>query len=77
VVSCQEKRYHAEVARVNLDTVPEHLQTVYEWQRNKNEYFLDPSTSPLRAKEKKKFDGLEFFYTNVRLSGKGSFPRSA
>ena len=61
VVSCQEKRYHAEVARVNLDTVPEHLQTVYEWQRNKNEYFLDPSTSPLRAKEKKKFDGLEFF----------------
>jgi hypothetical protein len=61
VVSCQEKRYHAEVARVNLDTVPEHLQTVYEWQRNKNEYFLDPSTSPLRPKEKKKFDGLEFF----------------
>ena len=61
VVSCQEKRYHAEVARVNLDTVPELLQTVYEWQRNKNEYFFDPSTSPLRAKEKKSFDGLDFF----------------
>jgi hypothetical protein len=54
VVSCQEKRYHAETTRVNLDTVPEHLQAVYEWQRNKNEYFLDPSTSPLRPKEKKK-----------------------
>ena len=61
VVSCQEKRYHAEVTRVNLDAMPEHLQTVYEWQRNKNEYFLDPSTSPLRPKEKKSFDGLDFF----------------
>src|SRR6056300_1450135 len=61
VVSCQDKRYHAETTRVNLDTVPEHLQAVYEWQRNKNEYFLDPSTSPLRSKEKKRFDGLDFF----------------
>ena len=61
VVSCGEKRYHAEVSRVNLDTVPEPLHTVYEWQLNKNEYFLDPSTSPLRPKEKKRFEGLDFF----------------
>jgi len=61
VVSCKEKRYHAEATRVNLDTVPEPLHTVYEWQLNKNKYFLDPSTSPLRPKEKKRFEGLDFF----------------
>ena len=73
VVSCQEKRYHAEVTRVNLDTVPEHLQTVYEWQQNKNDYFLDPSTSPLRPKEKKKFDGLEFFTPTANYQVKALF----
>ena len=73
VVSCQEKRYHAEVTRVNLDTVPEHLQTVYEWQINKNEYFLDPSTSPLRPKEKKTFNGLDFFTPSSKYQVKALF----
>jgi len=73
VVSCQEKRYHAEVTRVNLDTVPEHLQTVYEWQINKNEYFLGPSTSPLRPKEKKTFNGLDFFNPSSKYQVKALF----
>jgi len=73
VVSCQEKRYHAEVTRVNLDTVPENLQAVYEWQINKNEYFLDPSTSPLRPKEKKRFDGLDFFTPSSKYQVKALF----
>ena len=73
VVSCQEKRYHAEVTRVNLDTVPEHLQAVYEWQRNKNKYFLDPNTSPLRPKEKKRFDGLDFFIPTDEYQVKALF----
>jgi len=73
VLSCQEKRYHAEVTRVNLDTVPEHLHTVYEWQINKNEYFLDPSTSPLRPKEKKTFNGLDFFTPSSKYQVKALF----
>ena len=75
VVSCQEKRYHAEATRVNLDTVPEHLQAVYEWQRNKNEYFFDPSTSPLRPKEKKSFNGLDFFKPTNEYQVKALFER--
>ena len=73
VVSCQDKRYHAEVNRVKLDTVPEHLKTVYEWQLNKNEYFLDPNTSPLRPKEKKRFEGLEFFTPTDKYQVKALF----
>ena len=60
-ISCQDKRYHSDLNQINLDTVPENLKTVYEWQKNKNAYFQDPNTSPLRPKEKKKFNGLDFF----------------
>ena len=60
-ISCQDKRYHSDLNQINSDTVPENLKTVYEWQKNKNAYFQDPNTSPLRPKEKKKFNGLDFF----------------
>ena len=75
-ISCQDKRYHSDLNQINLDTVPENLKTVYEWQKNKNAYFQDPNTSPLRLKEKKKFNGLDFFTPDSKYQVNAFFRES-
>jgi len=75
-ISCQDKRYHSDLNQINLDTVPENLKTVYEWQKNKNAYFQDPNTSPLRPKEKKKFNGLDFFTPDSKYQVSAFFRES-
>jgi len=75
-ISCQDKRYHSDLNQINLDTVPENLNTVYEWQKNKNAYFQDPNTSPLRPKEKKKFNGLDFFTPDSKYQVNAFFRES-
>ena len=75
-ISCQDKRYHSDLNQINLDTVPENLKTVYEWQKNKNAYFQDPNTSPLRPKEKKKFNGLDFFTPDSKYQVNAFFRES-
>ena len=75
-ISCQDKRYHSDLNQINSDTVPENLKTVYEWQKNKNAYFQDPNTSPLRPKEKKKFNGLDFFTPNSKYQVNAFFRES-
>jgi uncharacterized protein (DUF1684 family) len=75
-ISCQDKRYHSDLNQINLDTVPENLKTVYEWQKNKNAYFQDPNTSPLRSKEKKKFNGLDFFTPDSKYQVNAFFRES-
>jgi uncharacterized protein (DUF1684 family) len=75
-ISCQDKRYHSDLNQINLDTVPENLKTVYEWQKNKNAYFQDPNTSPLRPKEKKKFNGLDFFTPDSKYQVNAFFHES-
>lgn len=74
--SCQDKRYHSDLNQINLDTVQENLKTVYEWQKNKNAYFQDPNTSPLRPKEKKKFNGLDFFTPDSKYQVNAFFRES-
>ncbi len=75
-ISCQDKRYHSDLNQINLDTVQENLKTVYEWQKNKNAYFQDPNTSPLRPKEKKKFNGLDFFTPDSKYQVNAFFRES-
>ena len=75
-ISCQDKRYHSDLNQINLDTVPENLKIVYEWQKNKNAYFQDPNTSPLRPKEKKKFNGLDFFTPDSKYQVNAFFRES-
>ena len=75
-ISCRDKRYHSDLARIKLDTIAENLKTVYRWQINKNEYFLDPNTSPLRSKEKKRFNGLNFFTPDSKYQVKALFRES-
>jgi uncharacterized protein (DUF1684 family) len=75
-ISCQDKRYHSDLNQINFDTVPENLKTVYEWQKNKNAYFQDPNTSPLRPKEKKKFNGLDFFTPDSKYQVNAFFRES-
>ncbi len=75
-ISCQDKRYHSDLNQINLETVPENLKTVYEWQKNKNAYFQDPNTSPLRPKEKKKFNGLDFFAPDSKYQVNAFFRES-
>jgi uncharacterized protein (DUF1684 family) len=75
-ISCQDKRYHSDLNQINLETVPENLKTVYEWQKNKNAYFQDPNTSPLRPKEKKKFNGLDFFTPDSKYQVNAFFRES-
>lgn len=61
IVGCSEKRYHHERVQVDLDTVPKVLHAVYEWQNEKNASFKDGALSPLRPKERKRFESLSFF----------------
>lgn len=61
LVGCSEKRYHHERVQVDLDTVPKVLHAIYEWQNEKNTSFKDGALSPLRPKERKRFESLSFF----------------
>ena len=60
LASCEEKRYHEDQTRVDLDTVPLALRESYKWQFEKNETFKG-AESPLRPKEKTAFKRLSFF----------------
>lgn len=72
-VGCQSKRYHSDYSLVNLDTVPAVLHSVYEWQKDKNNYFLHPDKSPLRPKEKKVFKRLSFFTPDTAFQVQATF----
>ncbi|KPM30732.1 Hypothetical protein I595_3229 [Croceitalea dokdonensis DOKDO 023] len=60
VVSCgQKKKYHKE--NVDFDTFPKAVRTILEYQKNQNESFKDPETSPLPDRYRKNFESLDFF----------------
>ncbi|WP_072993997.1 DUF1684 domain-containing protein [Pseudozobellia thermophila] len=57
----QEKKYHDVVQKETLVVPTDALQGVLDFQRELNEEFKNPETSPLPDRYRKNFEGLDFF----------------
>lgn len=59
--SCgQGKKYHNQSVD-DPQSMPAKLQGILDYQKERNEEFRDPETSPLPDRYRKNFDGLDFF----------------
>ncbi|XLS28120.1 DUF1684 domain-containing protein [Flavobacteriaceae bacterium M23B6Z8] len=67
LLACKDrKRYHDEdqVSYLAVSDTTELVKEVLDFQKKMNEEFKDPETSPLSEKQRKRFQGLDFFVPN-------------
>ena len=57
----QEKKYHDLVQKENSTTQTDAIQDILKFQKELDEEFKNPETSPLPDKYRKDFEGLDFF----------------
>lgn len=64
LIACKDqKRYHDEdqISYVVVTDTTEIIKEVLDFQKTMNEEFKNPETSPLTDKQRKEFEGLDFF----------------
>ena len=75
LMSCgQGKKYHDEEETVT--TTSDLIADILEYQKEQNESFKDPDSSPLPDKYRKDFDGLDFFEPDTTYIVKARFERT-
>ena len=75
VISCdQEKKYHDDKVVVASDN--DKIASVLQFQKELNEEYKDPETSPLKDKHRKTFEGLDFFPPDTSYVVTASFERT-
>ncbi|WP_291870304.1 DUF1684 domain-containing protein [Maribacter sp.] len=77
VLSCkQEKKYH-DVTKVKEEVVQDTLvKDILHWQKELNEEYANPETSPLPDKYRKNFEGLDFFKPDSNFAIVANFERT-
>ena len=74
VLSCgQKKKYHNQ--EVSYKGLPESIQEILRYQKNQNESFKDPETSPLPDRFRKDFESLDFFKPDTNFIVKAKLER--
>ncbi len=75
LMSCgQGKKYHDEEEKVTSKS--DLIADILEYQKEQNESFKDPDSSPLPDKYRKDFDGLDFFEPDTTYIVKARFERT-
>lgn len=76
ICSCgQRKKYH-DNKNIDRQTIGPKLQAIYDYQREKNEEFKNPKTSPLPDRYRKNFEGLDFFPADTTYVVRAFFERT-
>ncbi len=77
ILSCkQDKKYH-DVAQKQIATQEiDAIKDILEFQKELNEEFKDPETSPLPDRYRKNFEGLDFFAPDTNFIVKAEFVRT-
>ena len=74
--SCgQGKKYHKE-SEVENQGIPAKLQAILDYQKERNEEFRNPKTSPLPDRYRKDFEGLDFFAADTTYMVHARFERT-
>lgn len=71
----QEKKYH-KPEQENKLVLPDALAGILEFQKELNEEYRDPETSPLPDRYRKNFDGLDFFAPDTNYVIVAKFERT-
>jgi len=75
VIGCgQEKKYHDDKAVIATDS--DKIASVLQFQKELNEEYKDPETSPLKDKHRKNFEGLDFFSPDTSYVVTARFERT-
>jgi uncharacterized protein (DUF1684 family) len=72
----QDKKYHDAVSENTSLTQVNGLQEILDFQKEKNEEFKNPETSPLPDRFRKDFEGLDFFAPDTSYVVKAKFIRT-
>lgn len=70
----QEKKYHDKDEMIVADN--DKIAAVLQFQKELNEEYRNPDTSPLRDKHRKEFDGLDFFPADTNYIVLADFKRT-
>ncbi|VAW11999.1 FIG01018917: hypothetical protein [hydrothermal vent metagenome] len=74
VISCkQDKKYHDTVERETTSVQTDAIEEILEFQRELNEEFKNPETSPLPDRYRKDFETLAFFAPDTTFIVKAKF----
>jgi len=75
-VACgQQKKYHDSESRIT-NIKSENLKSILEFQKELNEEYKNPETSPLPDKYRKDFERLDFFVPDTNYIVKARFERT-
>ncbi|QWX82774.1 DUF1684 domain-containing protein [Cellulophaga sp. HaHaR_3_176] len=72
----QEKKYHDLSDNSVIQDLPSGVASVLEFQKELNEEYKDPKTSPLYNKDRKDFTGLDFFMPDTTFIVTAKFVRT-
>ncbi|NKI26226.1 DUF1684 domain-containing protein [Arenibacter sp. 6A1] len=75
-VGCKEKRYHDSAVENTVVLQAESLQDVLQFQKNLNEEFKNPKSSPLPDRIRKNFESLDFFEPDTLYRVTATFTRT-
>lgn len=77
VFACkQEKKYHDEVGQEIAFAQTDKLADILKFQKELNEEFKNPETSPLPDRYRKNFEGLDFFAPDTSYAVTAKFVRT-
>lgn len=79
IISCkQEKKYHdvAEAKQINMQEQDTLIKGILLWQKELNEEYVNPETSPLPDADRKNFEKLDFFKPDTSFVVVASFERT-
>lgn len=77
VIGCkQEKKYHDEIEGEIVSAPTSALAEIIEFQKELNNEFKDPETSPLPDRYRKNFESLDFFAPDTSYSVTAEFVRT-
>lgn len=76
VIGCgQEKKYHDQVSLSDVSDNEEIIE-ILRFQRAMDDEFRNPETSPLRDRDRKNFEGLEFYPPDTNYIVRANFART-
>ena len=71
----QEKKYHDQVSLSEVSE-NENIVEIIRFQRDMNEEFKNPETSPLKDRDRKNFEGLNFYRPDTNYIVRAKFTRT-
>ncbi|MFS4416703.1 DUF1684 domain-containing protein [Maribacter sp. 2307ULW6-5] len=73
---CREKKKYHDPKADLIQVEDETLASIIQWQRDKDEEFRNPETSPLPDRFRKDFEGLDFFAPDTNYVVTAQFERT-